>query len=172
MDPGSYLVHTLVDDAEWLPLELAPPSGPRVDPHDPHWIAMHEALADEAARMEVPFRIPNHVPHSRKAMELALHAAEKGRFPQVHAALFRAHFVDGLDLERIDHLVRIAAAAELEEAEVRTILGVDRFRPEIEAIRERLRGEGIRGVPTIRRDGSTLEGFRSADDLKIFLEDG
>lgn len=179
IDPGSYLTWALLartaasragPAAEWIPLELRTPDRPVLDPKAPEWRGMTADLAEEARALDIPFRAPSFVPHTRKAHELALHAAESECFERVHEALFEAHFVDGRDLGRVDVLVAIAADAGLDPAEVRTVLGVDRFRPRIEELRTELLDEGIRGTPTLVEGTFRLEGYRGTRELEIFLE--
>lgn len=195
VDPGSYLTHVLLDRwmearersrVEWLPLEIRPPGKPLVDPHEAGWAEMTATLQREASALEIPYTPPSFVPRTRKAMELALHAMETSEhsdgqessgsgeesvFPTLHGALFRAHFVEGRDLGRVDVLVAIAEEAGMDGPECRTVLGVDRFRPVVESMRAELVGEGIRGVPTLIDGEIRLEGFQGPGELKIFLND-
>ncbi len=180
MDPGSYLTHALLERwldpeervrVEWIPLELRPPGRPLLDPDDPDWREMSRHLAEEARSLEIPFDPPSSIPRTRKAMELVLHAREQGAFEEIHSALFHARFVERRDLGRIDELVSIAEAEGLDPAECRTVLGVDRFKPDVEACREALFGEAVRGTPTLIEGASRLEGFHGADKVQIFLSD-
>jgi predicted DsbA family dithiol-disulfide isomerase len=178
-DPGSYLVRELLgrwigDAPERLgrmrPLELRPPPGPPLPPHDPGWEGMVGALGEIAREEGIPFAPPAFVPWTRKAHELALHAGEKGM--RIHPLLFRARFVEALDLGRVDVLVGLAERAGLDAAEARTVLGVDRFAPAVEADRDEARAAGVRGVPTLVVEGGRrLEGFRSAAELQAFARD-
>ena len=179
VDPGSYLAARLLDrwtagrgrqlEVSWVPLELsAPPSLP-VDARAPAWSAMTGAMRRHAAALEIPFSPPARIPWSRKAHELALHAQERGCFDSVHRALFEAHFSGSEDIGRIDVLADIAAAGGLDPGEVRTVLGVDRYRPEVERLRRAARRAGIRGVPTFELAGVRLEGFGAPSALWRFL---
>lgn len=179
-DPGSYLTFELLsrwleprelDRLHWVPLELHPPGSPPPDPDDVRWREMTAHLAREAAELEIPFTPPTLVPRTRKALELAQHALEAGCFPPLHQALFRAHFVEGRDLGRIDELVRIAEGVGLDPSQTRTVLGVDRFRPAIEEHRRGLLDEDVRGTPTLLEGESRLEGFHGARKLQIFLNE-
>jgi predicted DsbA family dithiol-disulfide isomerase len=98
VDPGSYVVERLLlrwlegaggaIEIERVPLELRPPPGALLEPDDPGWSAMTDGLAEEAGRLGIPFRVPGFIPRTRKAHELALHAAERGCFSRVHEAIF------------------------------------------------------------------------------------
>jgi predicted DsbA family dithiol-disulfide isomerase len=179
VDPGSYLASTILTHwvgssgrsvaVDWKPLELRVPPASRIDPTDPEWDAMTRHVRDEARGEGVELRPHAPIPWTRKAHELAFHAREKGCFDAVRGALFEAHFTDGRDIGRVDVLVRIGSEHGLEAAETRTVLGTDRFRSVVEADREELLGQGIRGVPTLCVGGVRLEGFATTSVLRDFL---
>ena len=185
VDPGSYLTAVVVRrwieagggagvTVRWRPLELCPPGQPLINPRDPSWAAMVSALAEDGARLGLAIRASGQVPWSRKAHELALHALEIGGFDGLQMALFRAHFEEGSDLGRVDRLVELAARAGMDPAEVRTVLGVDRFLEVVEAERASLLNLGIRGVPTLRFNPDSeaerwLEGYQGFDVLTSAL---
>ncbi len=182
VDPGSFLLHALllqwraggraVPEVEWVPLELRPPPGPLLDLEDPAWRAMSEALAEEARASGIAFHIPRGAPRTRKAHELRLHALEGGVHDRIHDALFRARFQEGRDLGRVDVLVELAVEHGLDGAEVRTVLGVDRFLPRLQELRDRALAAGVRGVPTLEWGSARLEGFTGPEGLRAFLEGG
>ena len=180
VDPGSYLATHFLGrwisgegravEIDWVPLELSVPPAAPVDPEVPAWSAMTRAMYRHALEAEIPFAPPARVPRSRKAHELALHAHSRGCFESVHRSLFEAHFSGSGDIGRIDVLVGIAAAEGLDPGEVRTVLGVDRFRPEVERLREAVRRAGVRGVPTFESGRARLEGLAAPAALWAFLE--
>jgi predicted DsbA family dithiol-disulfide isomerase len=131
---------------------------------------LHATIGAIARELGIPFLVPDFVPWSRKAHELAMLAGEKGCFAPVHQTLFEAHFVRGLDIGRVDILTGLGQECGLDPAEVRTVLGVDRFGPEVNAIRSDLLREGIRGVPFFHSSGRSLMGFTSAEELTSYLE--
>lgn len=188
VDPGSYLAWELL--GRWLgaerehrvhphPLELRPPPAPLIQAGDPKWQAMHETLARTARELGVEFSPPGFVPWTRKAHELALHAEEKGRADATVSQLFRTRFREGRDLGRVDLLLTVATEIGLDQAEARTVLGVDRFAPAVEDARAEALDAGIRGVPTLvegsdegRTWGPTrVEGFRTVDDWRVFIRE-
>ncbi len=180
VDPGSWLVQAALErwagtrevDAivDWLPMELRPPGSTPIDPGSAGWTALFRGLAPEAESIGLSLRAPPHVPWTRKAHELALHASEKGCFGTLHPTLFEAYFYRNLDIGRVDVLVGLAEEAGLDPSEARTVLGVDRFLPRVEALREELLREGVRGVPTVEAGDRRLEGLRSVDALEAFLD--
>ena len=60
--------------------------------------------------------------NSRLAQELAKWAAGRAGGEDIHDALYRAYFVEGVNIAGIDGLVLIAESAGLESAEARAVL--------------------------------------------------
>lgn len=176
VDPASYLLHLRLERI--LPadaplrchgFEIRPPPAPLVDPGDERWITYMTAMGEAAAALGASLSPPEVLPWSRKAHELALHAAEKGCFAPVHRALFDAHFASGRDIGRVDVLVELAASHSLDPTEAKAVLDVDRQRERVEGMREWAERRGIRGVPTLRWREHCIEGYPDADTLAAFL---
>lgn len=174
VDPVSFLVEVRLrrveaasgaPAVERLPYEIVTPPEPLLDPDDPAWAGRWRQVEREARDEGLELRRAHLVPWSRKAHELALHAAETPAFDRVHDAIFRAYHLEDRDIGRIDVLAGIAGAAGLDPGEVRTILGVDRYLPALRDLRERAEREGVRGVPTLARSGRRLEGL--ADEAAV-----
>lgn len=181
IDPASFLVDLLLREMgpeggttppSFCPLEVVPPPGALLDPAGGPWRDQLEAMRPEARRMGVVLTPPPLVPWSRKAHELALHAREKGCFPQIHRAIFDGFFRESRDIGRVDVLVDIAVAAGLDGAEVRTVLGVDRFAAAVEEERWAAAEAGVRGVPTLVRGTQRIEGLCGRKALEDLLRAG
>ncbi len=183
VDPASYLQDVLLErrgigadadarEVERIPLEIRPPPSSVVNPEEPEWRAFHHSMEQLARTLDVPFTRSEtgRVPWTRKAHELRFHADEKGCFPQVHRALFEAHFVEKRDLGRVDVLVEIAARLGLDRTEVKTVLDVDRFAGSVRDARNRATERGVVGVPTLMTEGRKLEGFQGPEVLEQFLD--
>jgi predicted DsbA family dithiol-disulfide isomerase len=188
VDPGSWLAFVALErwwgaralgaiegvKIRWSPLELCAPEDRPLDPQGPDWRALTEACAEEAHRMGVPFAPPPGLPRSRLAHQVAWHGIRvQGGDPwRIHGGLFRARFVEGLDVGRVDVLVRLAdETLGLDAGEIHTLLGIDRYGDELTAERARLLEGGVRGVPTLRWVGEAgaLEGFQGMDSMASFL---
>lgn len=182
VDPASYLVSHFLDRALeasestetgalpaviYHPLEIRVPPKPLLDPDDPAWREAGGRLADEAARAGITLELPHMIPWSRKAHELALHAREKGCFPEVHRSLFDARFVQGKDIGRIDVLVEIATKSGMDPTETKAVLDVDRQTGRLLEWRKEAERTGIAGVPTLLFGRDRVEGFTRPplDDL-------
>ncbi|HZD05235.1 MAG TPA: DsbA family protein, partial [Longimicrobiales bacterium] len=138
VDPVSFLVEVRLRRVEAasgtaaverLPWEIVPPPEPLLDPDDPAWVGRWRQVERESREEGLELRRAHLVPWTRKAHELVLHATGGPAFDRVHGAVFRAHHVEGRDIGRIDVLADIAEAAGLDAAEIRTVLGVDRYLP-------------------------------------------
>ena len=179
VDPASYLVDRILVEAAAdrdvrispRPFEIRRPPAPMVDARDPDWRRYQAWMEEEAREIDVEMERPRLVPWSRKAHELALAARELEGFTVVHEALFRAYFVEGRDLGRVDVLVEIGVDAGLDPTAVKAALDVDRHRDPLQeerALAERLE---VRGVPTLLAGDRKLEGFHPKAEILTFLAD-
>jgi predicted DsbA family dithiol-disulfide isomerase len=86
--------------------------------------------------------------NTRLAQELATWAEARSQPVHLHDALFRAVFVDEVNVAEPEALVRIAAAAGLPADEARAVITDRRQRAVVDAEWQRARELGITGVPT------------------------
>ena len=104
--------------------------------------------------------------NSRLAQELASYAFTRDGGEGIHDALFRAYFVDGVNIGEIDNLVAIAAQLGLDEDESRVALATRRFRSAVAADWERSRQAGVTGVPTYVAGGREVVGAQPYEVLE------
>lgn len=163
-DPVSYLMERRVREleaegflrAERHPLEMCPPPQPLIDPTSGWWVARLEAVSSLMTDQSIGQ--PALVPWTRKAHELAIFAKERECFAEVHEALYRAHFIDGSDIGRVDILVGLASALGLDLTETKAVLDVDRHTAAVEKLREQAFLAGIGQPGTLSVAGQNLEG--------------
>jgi predicted DsbA family dithiol-disulfide isomerase len=177
VDPGSWLVERMLADAEGsgatverVPFEVTPPPTPLVDPRGDVWRRFWEGALAMSAEEGVTLADPRIVPWTRKAHELALHARELERFPEVHRALFTTFLVEGRDLGRVDVLLDVATRHGLDLTATKAVLDVDRHTGAVAEARAAAERLGVRGVPTLLADHGKLEGFRGRTATLAFLE--
>jgi predicted DsbA family dithiol-disulfide isomerase len=146
--PFSYLAEQVAQAlrSEGVPVahrafELRPAGTPPME-----WPAGVEQVA---AEWRVALRRPVHGVRTGKAHEAAKQAAAKGAHAAMHEALFRAHFVDGRDIGRIDVLAVIAGEVGLDASEMRVVLDVDRWADEVAADRSLATALGIDATPAL-----------------------
>jgi predicted DsbA family dithiol-disulfide isomerase len=98
-----------------MPYELhpeIPPDGRTVRP-DGRLSRVYADIARQCADVELPFRPPQHVPNSRRALSTAavVRAHEPSCFDALDDALFAAHFVGALDIGDRDVINQLVADA-------------------------------------------------------------
>jgi len=115
------LLRSLDVDVVSMPYELHPdiPREGRTVRPDGRLARLHDDIARQCADVGLAFRAPTMVPNSRRALETAevVRAIDAAAFAVLDAALFRAHFVDGVDIgdpDTLDHLVTDAGASASE----------------------------------------------------------
>ena len=106
-------------------------------------------------------------PNTLRAHRLIRLAASEACADQVVEALFRAYFVEGLDIGDIETLAAIAARAGLDETEAHGYLAGEAGKNEVRAEEHRARRLGIHAVPCFVLDsGYAISG---AQEPEIFL---
>ena len=108
--------------------------------------------------------------NSRLAQELATWAESEGKGDPFHEAVFRAYFVEGKNIGRVDELVILAKSVGLSEKKARSVLELRTFREAVDSDWERSHALGITGVPTFVADHKATVGFQSYEELERFLK--
>ncbi len=177
IDPVSHLVGRMADRAgvaaaiEWRGLELRPPPQPMIDPGAAEWRARQTIAVSHAGPPEDGAPSPPPIiPWTRKAHELSEFARERDCLHTVRRSLFRAHFVDHIDIGRIDLLLEIARGAGLDPSETRAVLDVDRYTATVLSHRRDALEEGVRDVPALVQPGERLEGPRLLREIERAME--
>jgi predicted DsbA family dithiol-disulfide isomerase len=85
--------------------------------------------------------------NSRRALGAAELARERGKFDEMHHALFKAHWEGSGRLEDVDDLVRIGTGVGLDADELRTAIEDDRYEAVIDENRRVAGSVGIDAIP-------------------------
>ncbi len=126
---------------------------------------MRRLMAEEG----LPFGPRTMTYNSRLAQELGTWADTRPDGQGIHDALFRAYFVDNVNLAEVEHLLRIADSAGLPPEEARRVL-IDRdFRAAVDADWQRAADLGITGVPTFVIGSRGLVGAQTYKQLAAFV---
>ena len=137
-------------EVDWRAYELRPDPIPTLDPDGDYlhrvWNASVYPMA-EALGMKL--RLPPVQPRSRKALEAAEFAREKGFYNEMHNALFKAFFEDGRDIGDVEVILDVAAPVGLDLSELRAALAEDRYTEKVIADEELSRKLGVSSVPTM-----------------------
>ena len=109
--------------------------------------------------------------NSRLAQELAKWAESKGKGDEFHDAVFRAYFVDGKNIGKVDVLADTATSVGLPDEEARVVLESRTFRKEVDSDWVRTREMGVTSVPTFVINLQAIVGAQPYDVLETFLKD-
>jgi len=126
---------------------------------------MQARLQQVAAAEGLPLTERSRTYNSRLAQELGKWAEEQERGKDFRHAVYRAFFVEGVNIALVDELVRIAAAVGLPADEARTALAERSFAAAVDADWQRAMDLHITSVPTHLCDGKRLAGFAAYDDF-------
>lgn len=127
--------------------------------------AMQSRLSQVAAIKGLPLTIRTRTYNSRLAQELGKWAESLGMGDLFHQAVYRAYFVDGINIALIEELVRIAESVGLSVDEARSVLLKRSFAAAVDSDWQRSRELQITSVPTHLCDGKKLSGFSSYDNF-------
>jgi predicted DsbA family dithiol-disulfide isomerase len=108
--------------------------------------------------------------NSRLAQELAKWAETRGRGDEFHEAVFRAYFVEGRNIGKVEELVDLAKSVGLSEQEAKTVLQLRRFREAVDSDWSRARAMAISAVPTFVLDNQSVVGAQPYEVLEQFLK--
>jgi predicted DsbA family dithiol-disulfide isomerase len=137
-------------DAIWHAFELRPDPAPTLDPKSEYLHDVWErSVYPMAQERDITLRLPPVQPRSRKAFEAAFHAESKGRFDEMHAALFRAFFEYGQDIGELDVLLDIGTSVGIDVSSLKEALENGRFTEKVLKDERHASELGIGGVPFI-----------------------
>lgn len=103
--------------------------------------------------------------NTRLAQELAAWAVARGEH-RIHDALFRAYFVDAVNVAEPDELVRIAGEVGLPDEEARRVLEEREYSPTVDRDWKQARGLGVTGVPTYIAEARGIVGAQPYELLE------
>ena len=109
--------------------------------------------------------------NSRLAQELAKWAESQPSGEAIHDALFRAYFVDGVNIALSDNLVPIAKQVGLNADQACEVLAGHQTRDAVDADWQRSREFGVTGVPTFVVGGRGVAGAQPYELLESMLVD-
>jgi predicted DsbA family dithiol-disulfide isomerase len=109
--------------------------------------------------------------NSRLAQELAKWAEEKGKGEEFHKTVFRAYFVDGINIAKIEELACLAKTVGLSEQEARKVLEIRTHREAVDSDWKRSHQFGITAVPTFVISQRAVVGAQPYEVLEHFLEE-
>lgn len=105
-------------DITWQPYELTMEPAERVDTyHDERRKAGYQILTEPCKKLGLDMKLPPHVvprPYSRLAFEGWYYACEKGMGEEYNDLMYRAYFIEELDIGDLDVLKKLASRIGLD----------------------------------------------------------
>ena len=111
-----------------------------------------------------------HTYNSRLAQELGKWADTQAGGEAIHDALYRAYFVDNINLSDIDKLVAVAESVGLDGSAAREVLEQRSFKDAVDQDWNQARQIGVTGVPTFHKDNLVVVGCQPYDILERFVK--
>jgi predicted DsbA family dithiol-disulfide isomerase len=130
---------------------------------------MMQKLQQAAHDLGLPLGERTKTYNSRLAQELAKWAEFLGKGELFHEAVFRAYFVEGINIGKADQLAKLAGLLGLPENQALDVLATRSFQEAVDADWLRSRTLGITAVPTFLVSGKKLVGAQPYDVLEQFL---
>jgi len=107
--------------------------------------------------------------NSRLAQELGKWAECKGQGDEFHDAVFRAYFVNGKNIGKVEELAGLAKSIGLPEEEARAVLQLRSFQEAVDADWSRAHAMGISAVPTFVLNRQAVVGAQPYEVLEQLL---
>jgi predicted DsbA family dithiol-disulfide isomerase len=130
-----------------------------------------QRLNQVAEEIGLPLTRSGMIYNTRLAQEMAKWAESKGKGNEIHQALFKAYFVDRLNIGQIGELVKIAMSVGLSGDEARQAVESRTYKNDVDNDWNRSRAMGINGVPTFVMGDRRLVGFQPYEALEQFVCD-
>ena len=118
----------------------------------------------------LPFGDRSHTYNSRFAQELGKWADTQENGEIIHDLLYKAYFVDNINISDIDKLVKIAEAAGLDGGAARRVLEEREFEFEVDEDWRFSKEIGVTGVPTFYSNDLAVVGCQPYDTLEKFVK--
>ena len=128
--------------------------------------AMMKKLKSVADSLGLPLGNRKRTYNSRLAQELGKWAEEEGGGEAFHMAMFKAYFVDGINLAKTDLLVEIAETIDLDGAAAREVLEKRTYKSAVDGDWKMAYNLGITAVPTFLVNGNRLVGAQTYEALE------
>ena len=120
---------------------------------------------------DLPYSHRTHTYNSRLAQELGKWADTQPGGEAIHDALYRAYFVDGVNVGDAEALLVVAKAVGLDVAAARTVLESRSFKDAVDADWDKSRQYGVTSVPTFVVGRQGVVGAQPYETLEKLLQE-
>ena len=131
--------------------------------------AMMQRCVQVAENLGLPFGHRTHTYNSRCAQELGKWAEEQGCGEIFHMAVYRAYFVDGLNIAKPKILAEIADSCHLNPDEAIDVIDKRSHAAHVDSDWQRASLLGVTAVPTSLYQQNKLVGFQSYDSYRQLI---
>ena len=135
-------------------------------------INLNEAMnrLKSVARAEgLPFGDRKMTYNSRRAQELGKWAEEQGKSEAFHQAMFRAYFVDGLNLSDLDVLEQAAVSIGLDGGRAREVVDKGEYAAAVDRDWDYSRKCLIQAIPSFRANERTIVGSQTYEAIAALV---
>ena len=146
-----------IDDT-WLSFELHPETPPhgillseRFKGYDV--AQMYDQLCTRGKEYGIVFGDRTLLSNSRKALEASEYARDMGKYESFHENIFHAYFTEALDIGSVEVIANVARNSGLNADDVLIALKNERYKSQLDAVREEARMIDLSGVPTFIING-------------------
>jgi predicted DsbA family dithiol-disulfide isomerase len=132
--------------------------------------AMYSRMKGLMDEEDLPYSHRTHTYNSRLAQELGKWADTQPGGEAIHDALYRAYFVDGVNVGDVEALLKVAAAVGLDVEAAREVLVSRSFSDAVDEDWTKSRQYGVTGVPTFVAGRQGVVGAQPYEALEQLLE--
>ena len=158
----------------WQPYELTPEPKPQVDTyHDEKRKAGYQILVEPCKKLGLDMKLPPNVvprPRTRWAFEGWYYACEQGKGEEYNELMYRAYFIDELDIGDMAVLVKLAESLGLNGEDYKAAVLSGKYSELEQAACDHARNVlEIKGVPSIYINGEkiALKAFDKEEMIEI-----
>jgi predicted DsbA family dithiol-disulfide isomerase len=157
-------------EVEWKAFELRP-EDVEVPPKSKEYIERAKAGVEALSKQYgLDMKWNDKSKHSRRALEGAKFAKEKGLENECHDAVFRAQFQEGKNIDDLEILIAIGKQIGLDEEEFRDVLESRKYQEEVLRDHEEAQQLGVTGIPCFISGNKGVMGAQSYESLLALIE--
>ncbi|MFQ5915342.1 MAG: DsbA family protein [Nitrospinota bacterium] len=152
---------------EWVSWEGRPPGRPFAGYSEErkreNYEKFHKPLAEKYG---VPIRVAGNDYRTTNAHIATYYARDMGKFKEFRDRVYKARWVDDLNLESPDVLAQLGEEVGLDGGEIKQVIAEKRYLAALHSQRAQGKSQGIRGIPSFVVEGKVFWGTDVIDDVK------
>jgi len=154
-------------NVEWVSWEGRPPEQPFAGFSDERKREMYEQVQKPLAdKYGVPIRVAGPDYRTTNAHLATFYARDKGDYKSFRNRIYRARWVENLDLESPEVLARLGAEEGLDGEKIKKVIAEKRYLGSLHSQRAQGKAAGIYGIPSFIVEGKIFWGADVIDDVQ------